>query len=321
LKPSVKTVSSFLFAFALVLSMVPQTSAQDQVEIPSWEVGWETNMDGVYELELSGDDDILDSIDFFVANDRMGEINLAISVEWTESSVPIELEYDESVTVSASDNQTFSIEISDITGYSFERSPTDSMTLTLTAEELIFDQQASSQEIDAELSVPAVFDLSLESMSKGETLYSGSSVEYQISVTNNGNGKDVIKMPEASVKSCPSVSVEGLDAIKDMEVDNSTTKDFAIRIAASQAQPERSCEVTISIKSAGNGKIISTVFDIMVNSNSVDDVDKGSNDDTDDSDMDQDFDLTENNTLDFLGIYDFIFIFTLAMVFRSRNRC
>lgn len=301
--------------------MVPQTSAQDQVEIPSWEVGWETNMDGVYELELSGDDDILDSIDFFVANDRMSELNLAISVEWAESSVPIELEYDESVTVSASDNQTFSIEISDITGYSFERSPTDSMTLTLTAEEVIFDQQASSQEIDAELSVPAVFDLSLESMSKGETLYAGSSVEYQISVTNNGNGKDVIKMPEASVKSCPSVFVEGLDGIKDIELENSTSKDFAIRIAASESQPERSCEVTISIKSAGNGKIISTVFDIMVNSNSVDDDDRGSNDNTDDSEIDQDIELTESNTLNFLGIYDLIFIFVLAMVFRSKNRC
>ena len=320
MKSSIQIVSSLLLVFAIVLTMVPQTSAQDQVEIPSWEVGWETNMDGVYELELSGDDDILDSIDFFVANDRMSELNLAISVEWVESSVPIELEYDESVTLSASDNQTFSIEISDITGYSFERSPTDSMTLTLTAEEVIFDQQASSQEIDAELSVPAVFDLSLESMSKGETLYAGSSVEYQISVTNNGNGKDVIKMPEASVKSCPSVSVEGLDAIKDIEVDNSTTKDFAIRIAASESQPERSCEVTISIKSAGNGKIISTVFDIMVNSNSVDD-DKGNNDNTDDSEIDQDIDLTESNTLDFLGIYDLIFIFILAMVFRSKIRC
>ena len=320
MKSSIQIVSSLLLVFAIVLTMVPQTSAQDQVEIPSWEVGWETNMDGVYELELSGDDDILDSIDFFVANDRMSELNLAISVEWVESSVPIELEYDESVTLSASDNQTFSIEISDITGYSFERSPTDSMTLTLTAEEVIFDQQASSQEIDAELSVPAVFDLSLESMSKGETLYAGSSVEYQISVTNNGNGKDVIKMPEASVKSCPSVSVEGLDAIKDIEVDNSTTKDFAIRIAASESQPERSCEVTVSIKSAGNGKIISTVFDIMVNSNSVDD-DKGNNDNTDDSEIDQDIDLTESNTLDFLGIYDLIFIFILAMVFRSKIRC
>ena len=302
------------------MAAVSQSSAQDQVEIPSWEVGWETNMDGVYELELSGDDDILDSIDFFIANDRMGEVNLAISVEWAESSVPIELEYDESVTIPASDNQTFTIEISDITGYSFDRSPSKSMTLILTAEELIFEQQASSQEIDAELSVPAVFDLSLESVSNGETLYSGSSVEYQVLVTNNGNGKDVIKMPESSVKSCPSVSVEGLDAIKDTEIDNSTTKDFTIRISASESQPARSCEITISVKSAGNGKIITTVFEIMVNSNSVEE-DKASDGNVDDSEAEQDVDITESDTLDFLGIYDVIFVLTLAVIFRMRNRC
>jgi len=309
-----------VFALAFLMAAVPQSSAQDQVEIPSWEVGWETNMDGVYELELSGDDDILDSIDFFIANDRMGEVNLAISVEWAESSVPIELEYDESVTIPASDNQTFTIEISDITGYSFDRSPSKSMTLILTAEELIFEQQASSQEIDAELSVPAVFDLSLESVSNGETLYSGSSVEYQVLVTNDGNGKDVIKMPESSVKSCPSVSVEGLDAIKDTEIDNSTTKGFTIRISASESQPARSCEITISIKSAGNGKIITTVFEIMVNSNSVEE-DKTSDGNIIDSDSEQDVDITESDTLDFLGIYDVIFVLTLAVVIRMRNRC
>ena len=35
----------------------------------------------------------------------MNELNLEISVEWSDSSVPIELEYDESVTVSASETK------------------------------------------------------------------------------------------------------------------------------------------------------------------------------------------------------------------------
>lgn len=313
-----KALVSLLFVLSLLFTTVPQVSAQDQVEMPSWEIGWETNMDGVYELELSGEDDIIDAIEFFVANDRMNELNLELSVEWSDSSVPIELEYDESVTVSASENQTFTIEISDITGYSFERSPNDAMTLILTAEEVLFDQQTSSQEIDAELSVPSVFDLTLYSMSKGEVLYSGSSVEYQLSVTNDGNAKDVIKMPDASIKSCPSLSVEGLDAMNDLEIDNSTTTDFVIRVAAAESQPERSCEVTISIKSAGNGKIATTVFDIMVTSNAADD-DKGSNDNNDDSDSQEDNELVESNTLDFLGIYEVLFILTMAMAFRHRK--
>ena len=309
---------SVLIAFSILLTVVPQISAQDQVEIPSWEIGWETNMDGVYELEISGEDDILDSIEFYIANDRMTELNLEISAEWSDSTIPIELEYDESITVSASDNQTFVIDISDITGYSFERSPTDAMTLTLTAEEVLFDQQASSQEIDADLSVPSVFDLRLDYMSKGETLYSGSSVEYQITVTNDGNTKDVIKMPDASIKSCPSLSVEGLDAMKDIEIDNSTTADFVVRVVASESQPERTCEVTISIKSAGNGKIVTTVFDIMVTSNSAE-ADKEINDNNDDSDSQQDSELVESNTLTFLGTYEVLFILTLAMALRSRN--
>jgi len=307
-----------LLALSILSTVVPQISAQDQVEIPSWEIGWETNMDGVYELEISGEDDILDSIEFFIANDRMIDLNLEISAEWSDSSVPIELEYDESITVSASDNQTFVIDISDITGYSFERSPAKAMTLILTAEEVLFDQQASSQEIDAYLSVPSVFDLRLDSMSKGETLYPGSSVEYQVAVTNDGNTKDVIKMPDASIKSCPSLSIEGLDAMKDIEIDYSTTTDFVIRVVASESQPERTCEVTISIKSAGNGKIISTVFDIMVTSNSAE-TDKEINDNNDDSDSQQNPELVESNTLNFLGTYEVLFILILAMALRPRN--
>ena len=65
-----------LFTCLFTISFLAFSSGQDQVEIPSWEVGWETNMDGVYELTLSGEEDITDSIEFFVSNDRMGDLNL-----------------------------------------------------------------------------------------------------------------------------------------------------------------------------------------------------------------------------------------------------
>ena len=73
--------------------------------------------------------------------------------------------------IAASDNQTFNIEISDVTGYIFNRLPTQSMTLLLTAQEVALDQPISTQEIDAELSVPRVFDLQIESQSKMRVLY------------------------------------------------------------------------------------------------------------------------------------------------------
>ena len=304
----------------LSLPFIGLANAQDQVEIPSWEVGWETNMDGVYELELSGQEDIMDSVEFFVANERMVDLNLEISIEWDESDIPIELEYDESISVAASDNQTFTIEISDVTGYAFERSPTQSMTLLLSAQEVALEQAIATQEIDAELVVPSVFELAIESQSKDEILYAGSSVEYTIMVTNNGNGKDVIKMPESSVKSCPSVTIEGLDAMKDIELLNSSTKEYDIRITASSSQPERMCEITISIKSAGNGQIVSTIFQVEVVSNSANDDDRVIPNNDQPSD-DSDTQLTETNTLNFLGIYEIILIVFFAMSFRWHKRC
>ena len=304
----------------LSLPFIGLANAQDQVEIPSWEVGWETNMDGVYELELSGQEEIMDSVEFFVANERMVDLNLEISIEWDESDIPIELEYDESISVAASDNQTFTIEISDVTGYAFERSPTQSMTLLLSAQEVALEQAIATQEIDAELAVPSVFELAIESQSKDEILYAGSSVEYTIMVTNNGNGKDVIKMPESSVKSCPSVTIEGLDAMKDIELVNSSTKEYDIRITASSSQPERMCEITISIKSAGNGQIVSTIFQVEVVSNSANDDDRVIPNDDQPSD-DSDTQLTETNTLNFLGLYEIILIVFFAMSFRWHKRC
>ena len=304
----------------LSLPFIGLANAQDQVEIPSWEVGWETNMDGVYELELSGQEDIMDSVEFFVANERMVDLNLEISIEWDESDIPIELEYDESISVAASDNQTFTIEISDVTGYAFERSPTQSMTLLLSAQEVALEQAIATQEIDAELVVPSVFELAIESQSKDEILYAGSSVEYTIMVTNNGNGKDVIKMPESSVKSCPSVTIEGLDAMKDIELLNSSTKEYDIRITASSSQPERMCEITISIKSAGNGQIVSTIFQVEVVSNSANDDDRVIPNNDQPSD-DSETQLIETNTLNFLGIYEIILIVFFAMSFRWHKRC
>ena len=304
----------------LSLPFIGLANAQDQVEIPSWEVGWETNMDGVYELELSGQEDIMDSVEFFVANERMVDLNLEISIEWDESDIPIELEYDESISVAASDNQTFTIEISDVTGYAFERSPTQSMTLLLSAQEVALEQAIATQEIDAELVVPSVFELAIESQSKDEILYAGSSVEYTIMVTNNGNGKDVIKMPESSIKSCPSVTIEGLDAMKDIELLNSSTKEYDIRITASSSQPERMCEITISIKSAGNGQIVSTIFQVEVVSNSANDDDRVIPNNDQPSD-DSETQLTETNTLNFLGLYEIILIVFFAMSFRWHKRC
>ena len=99
------------------------------------------------------------------------------------------------------------------------------MTLLLGAQEVALDQPVSTQEIEAELSVPSVFDLQIESQSKNEVLYAGSSVEYIVNVINQ-------RQYERCHKECLShrlnhvlVSVlKGLDIMRDIEVENTTPK-------------------------------------------------------------------------------------------------
>ena len=80
------------------------------------------------------------------------------------------------------------------------------------------------------------------------------------------------------------------------------------------------CEITISIKSAGNGKIVSTIFQVEVISNSANDDDRVIPNDDEPSD-DSETQLIETNTLNFLGIYEIILIVFFAMSFRWHKRC
>ena len=139
-----------------------------------------------------------------------------------------------------------------------------------------------------------------------------------IKVINQGNTKDVIKNPQASVKSCPSLTVEGLDIMKDVEIENATENEFIIRISASASQQERICEVTISVKSAGNGKISSTVFEINVYSNSADDEERPA-EGSDQLDNNQEVELTETDTLYSLGLFEIISMVTFAVFFRQHK--
>ena len=276
-----KKNSAFLVPLLLIACLfIPNIAGQDQLQAPSWELGWETDMGGTYDLMMNEEGDIADVVEFYIENQRMTEINVDITVDWDESeNIPIKLDYDESVVVAASDTIILAITISDDSGYSYQRSPSDAMTLKITASEAAFEQSVSEQEIEGEFTVPSVFDMTIESKSKGEQLYAGSSIEYDLIVSNDGNSQDVIKEPTFSVKSCPYLEVQGLATLEDMAIENKSSKDFTIRLVASDTHPERSCEVTISVKSAGNNDITSTMFSVPVSSNSDDTAEQDTNPD------------------------------------------
>ena len=78
------------------------------------------------------------------------------------------------------------------------------------------------------------------------------------------------------------------------------------------------CEVTISIKSAGNDKISSSMFEIQVNSNEVKQ-DANDNTNSGGGTVDTDGKITEANTLSFLTEFELFSIIILAFLLRYRK--
>ena len=177
-----------IFIFFFVSGTLGSVHAQDP--IASWELGWDTDMDGTYTLFLNEHDDIEDELKIFIDNQRIYDLNIELTIEWDSSEqIPIEISYDESITISGSTNETISISLKNENGYVYERSPNSTMIISITADEVALEQSTSSQNIEGDVAVPPVYELVPSVTSRGETLYPGSFIEYDFNIENNGNLK------------------------------------------------------------------------------------------------------------------------------------
>ena len=150
-------VLTFLLS-ASVLSSIP-VHAQSPIDGQSWTLGWATDMDSTYIVEMDLDWDAEGEIIAYIENNRMAQLELDLSYDF-DSWVPFSFSGPESITVSGNGNDTFTIKFSSIDDDDTrEYSPDNSSTLTITAEEKVGDTSASTQEIEGDVSVPRVFDL------------------------------------------------------------------------------------------------------------------------------------------------------------------
>ena len=54
---------AFLVPILLIACLlIPNTAGQDQLQAPSWELGWETDMGGTYDLMMNEEGDIVDVV-------------------------------------------------------------------------------------------------------------------------------------------------------------------------------------------------------------------------------------------------------------------
>lgn len=259
----------------LVCCSLPLAAGQD-VQGPSWEMGWVTDVDPKYLVELEDDWDLTGELVVYVSNDGPAELNLDIAYDYDEDG-PFDFDGPESVSVSGNTNDTFTISI---TGGSAEEvrsfSPNSKIEFTVTASEQVGTSSLRSEEIQADISVPRMYRLVPDVLEPGDTLFAGSWVEFTLEVSNLGNTQDAITEGEATVRSCPHLSVTGLEQLESTVVQvtdsaGSNKASFTLRMEASSSHQERTCEVSIAVTSEGDDSQRSSTINIDVKSPTVDD--------------------------------------------------
>jgi len=302
----------------LLVPMLPAATAQ--IEPPSWELGWATDMDATYRVDLDDDWDVNGELVVFVNNERSNELNLQLTYDYDDTA-PFEFDGPDSIAVPASTNDTFTITISggdaeDVRAFS----PSSKVELIIVAEERIGEATVSNQEIDGDIGVPRVYMLTPELTPPSNTLFAGSWVEFDLTVFNYGNTQDAITVGQATVRSCPHLSVLGLDEVEDVigpdTASNGEGVMFTLRLEATSSHQERTCEVTVSIGSEGDAGSRSDTLDVAVVAPEADEDVPGPDDGGSDEELGQ---PADSNPLPWLGAGELAFVLLATMVLRPRR--
>ena len=144
-----------LLVSCVLVAMLPLGHAQFPTN-NEWEFGWDTDVEPSYDLELDGDKwKIEDTLVFYVDNPRINDLSLTITVEFENDVDVLETSYSESISVGSQTNETFSIELSTSDAEKVRsHSPSEKITMIVTAEESGAGAAGSPKDIEADLNVP-----------------------------------------------------------------------------------------------------------------------------------------------------------------------
>lgn len=314
-----KQVTPLLLALSLVL-MLPVGQAQD-MQGPSWEMGWVTDVDPKYVVDLEDDWDVTGELVVYVANEGPAALNLALTYDYDEEG-PFVLDGPESIEVAGNTNDTFRITITGATADIVRAfSPSSSVELVVVGEEKVGDSSLRTQEVEADITVPRMYRLVPNAVEPTDALFAGSWVDFTLEVSNLGNTQDAITMGEATVRSCPHLTVSGMEQLDNTVVqvtnangDNKAT--FTLRLEASSSHQERTCEVSIAVESEGDGNLRSSTFNVDVSAPAADDP-LLPDDDVGDDDTGS---LSTSDSLPWPPVGQLLLACAVAVLFAGRNR-
>jgi len=308
----------FLLVLSLLLAL-PVGQAQD-MQGPSWEMGWVTDVDPKYVVDLEDDWDVTGELVVYVANEGPATLNLDLTYDYDEDG-PFQLDGPESIEVAGNTNDTFRITISGAEADVVRAfSPSSSVELVIAGDEKVGDSTLRTQEIEADITVPRMYRLVPNAVEPTDLLFAGSWVDFTLEVSNLGNTQDAITMGEATVRSCPHLTVSGLEQLDNTVVqvtnangDNKVT--FTLRLEASSSHQERTCEVSIAVESEGDKNQRSSTFNVEVSAPAADDPSMP-DDDTDDDDTGS---LSTSDSLPWPPVSQFFLVCSAAFLLAGRK--
>ena len=261
-----------------VLLLVPVMPAHAQVEAPSWELGWESDVEDGVILNLDGNRwSISHTLEIWIANNRPFDLEVEMELEMP-SDAPIEAEIDSPITVGANGNVTVEITLTGTTADEVRAyAPASAFVLTVTATEASQTNSGSTQEVDADLELPRVHRLEPAVPQAPNPFDAGTWTEMTLEISNMGNARDAVTEAEAEVRSCPQLSVLGLDAIagtvvEPTDVGGQAPTEVTVRLEASSSHPAKSCELRFIVTSEGDGASRSTTVEVEINAADPDDL-------------------------------------------------
>lgn len=302
-----------LLGVMVLMCSFPAAQAQD-MQGPSWEMGWVTDVDPKYTVELEEDWDLTGELVIFVSNEGPAALNLDLTYDYDEDG-PFSFDGPESIEVAGNTNDTFTVSITGAEADVVRAfSPSSSIEFKVVGEEKVGDSTLRNQELEADITVPRMYRLVPEAIQPTEDLFAGSWVEFTLEVSNLGNTQDAITTGEATIRSCPHLSVSGLDQLDNTVVKVTNDKGdnkvvFTLRLEASSSHQERTCEVTLSVQSEGDNAQRSSAFNVAVSA--------PSNEETNTPDQGEDDDVpivSESSSLPWLSMTELLVAFFVAMV-------
>ena len=300
-----------------ILLMMPITINSSAQFGESWELGWVTDVDGNYEVSMESDWDITGELVIYIDNSRQNELNVNFDLEW-DSDIPFIVDGPETGTIAGGGNETFTFILTEDSTLDIRSfSPSETYVLTFIAEEVVSDQTVSTQDIDAGVELPEIFNLQPNNIDD-QSMYSDTWIEVEVLISNWGNSGDAVTSADIEIRSCPNLKAEGLEQFSNLiveptDLDNNVAKGFDVKFIASASHPDRTCEVTFSVISEGDERVRSVTFDLQVSATDIVVEDQSSNGGSSDGDG-----LSENSSnLAWIGFYE-LFLIILFTIFSRR---